>query len=299
MITLKTNKSQVEIFPSLGGVLGDLQLFNGSISLSILDSYQSANDTVAKLFSKSHFLLPFPNRMKDGRYTFDRKSYQFPINDTNTNNNLHGFLEPIPMEIIYQDENDNQAAIELKGNFEGVEYYPFPFDFYVKYILTASELMIQIKITNTGNTAMPIGLGWHPYFKLDTTTIDTLKMQFSECQSVEVDKRMIPNGKTADYTNFSKLKAIENTHLDNCFIFNNSDSKRGTVILQSTTTTLSIWQETDIFPYFQVYTPDLRQSIAIEPMTCNVDAFNNKNGLWILEPDEEKQMKFGVKMINN
>lgn len=296
MITLKTNRSQGQIFPSLGGVLGDLQLFNGNTSLSILDSYQAADDTIAKAFYKSHFLLPFPNRMKDGRYTFDGKSYQFPVNDANTTNNLHGFLEPISMEIIHQEENENQAVVELKGSFEGLDYYPFPFDFYVKYTLTNSELIIQTKIRNTGNTAMPIGFGWHPYFKLDTENIDVLKMQFPDCQSVEVDNRMIPTGETKDYAKFSDLTTIGKTKLDTCFILNHSDSKRATITLQSATTTLNVWQETETFPYFQVYTPNQRQSIAIEPMTCNIDVFNNKNSLWILEPEEEKQMEFGVSM---
>ncbi|MFK7946288.1 MAG: aldose 1-epimerase [Saprospiraceae bacterium] len=296
MITLKTNKSQVQIFPLLGGVLGDLKLYNGNKSLSILDSYQSADDAVAKAVAKSHFLLPFPNRMKDGKYTFDGKSYQFPLNDTTLQHSLHGFLETIPMEIIHQEATDIQAIVELKGSFNGLEYYPFPFDFHVKYTLTNSELSIQTKIKNTGKTRMPIGFGWHPYFKLDTETVDVLKMQFPNCQSVEIDNRMIPTGKTMDYTAFSDLNSIGNTSLDNCFILNNTNSKKVAITLQSKTTTLSVWQETDAFPYFQIYTPPHRQSIAIEPMTCNVDAFNNKNGLWILESGEEKQVEFGIEM---
>lgn len=298
MITLQTKKSHVQIFPSLGGVLGNLQLFNGEKSLPVLDSYQSVNDKNAKMLAKSHFLLPFPNRMKDGQYTFDGKLYQFPINDRNTNNSLHGFLEPIQMKVIHQNDKENVASIELKGSFQGVDYYPFPFDFYAKYILTDSELRIQMKIKNIGNTNMPIALGWHPYFKLDTVSIDVLKMQFPNCQSVEIDNRMIPTGTTSSYHDFSDLTTIGNTSLDKCFILQAVNSKRAEITLQSHTTTLKIWQETDAFPYFQVYTPDERQSIAIEPMTCNVDAFNNKKGLWILEPEEEKQMEFGVKMIH-
>lgn len=299
MIRLKTNKSQVQIFPSLGAVLGDLQLFNGNNSISILDSYESVNDTNAKAGYKSHFLLPFPNRMKDGKYTFDGKDYQFPVNDTTTNNNLHGFLETIPMEIIHEEATDNHAFVELKGRFEGLEYYPFPFDFYVKYTLTNSELIIQTKIKNTGKTAMPIGFGWHPYFRLDTKKVDDLKMQFPDCQIIESDNRMMPTGRTNEYPNFVTLTKIGNTSLDNCFILNNSDKEKATITLKSESTTLKIWQQTNTFPYFQVYTPEHRQSIAIEPMTCNVDAFNNKNGLWILENGEERQMEFGVEMLIN
>ena len=48
------------------------------------------------------------------------------------------------------------------------------------------------------------------------------------------------------------------------------------------------------FPYFQVFTPPHRESVALEPMSCNVDAFNNRQGLIALEPDKEWKCKMEV-----
>ena len=48
------------------------------------------------------------------------------------------------------------------------------------------------------------------------------------------------------------------------------------------------------YNYLQVFIPPLRNSIAIEPMTCNTDAFNNKEGLIILEPDQQFKASYGV-----
>ena len=56
------------------------------------------------------------------------------------------------------------------------------------------------------------------------------------------------------------------------------------------------WQEADKFPYVQLFTPPSRKSLAIEPMTCNIDAFNNKEGLWYLEIGEKRTMEFGIDM---
>ena len=42
------------------------------------------------------------------------------------------------------------------------------------------------------------------------------------------------------------------------------------------------------YPYLQVYTPDHRQSIAIENLSAAPDAFNNRMGLVTLEPDHTK-----------
>lgn len=51
------------------------------------------------------------------------------------------------------------------------------------------------------------------------------------------------------------------------------------------------------FNYLQLFTPAHRKSIAIEPMTCNINAFNNKEGLIILEPEEVLDLSFGIKLL--
>lgn len=300
MNQFKTSKAAVTIIPEFSGLIADLQLFNGISTLSVIDGYQSVDDAKAKNASKSHYLLPFPNRMKDGKYDFEGKSYQFPINDTHTNNNLHGFLETIPMKIIDNQNSDNQQVITLKGNFEGLDYFPFPFEFQLKYTLSDSELIIDTTIKNTGKTNMPMAYGWHPYFKLDTEKVDDLWLQFPNCESVTIDNRMIPTGETLPYSPFLELTKIDRTTFDNCFFINkNKKTNRAEIIIQSKTTTLSVWQETgdNACNYFQIYTPENRQTIAIEPMTANVDAFNNHDGLWILEAGEAKSVGFGIKII--
>lgn len=298
MNQFKTSKAVVTIIPEFSGLIADLQLFNGVSTISVIDGYQSLDDAEAKNASKSHYLLPFPNRMKDGKYDFEGKSYQFPINDMHTNNNLHGFLETIPMEIIDKKNMDNKQTITLKGKFKGLSYFPFPFEFILKYFLSDSELTIESTIKNVGKTNMPIGYGWHPYFKLDTEKVDDLLLQFPDCQAVTIDNRMMPTGEMLPYFNFSKKTKIDQTIFDNCFFINkNKKTNRAEIIVKSQTTTLIVWQETgdNACNYFQIYTPENRKTIAIEPMTCNVDAFNNQDGLWILGVGEERTVRFGVR----
>lgn len=296
MVTLKTAKSQAIIFPSLGGVLGNLQLFDGQQSVEILDTYQSVDDLEAKSAYKSHFLLPFPNRLKNGQYTFDGKTYQFPVNDTRLGHSLHGFLDTIPMQIITSNNDDNSAVLELRGSFHGADYYPFPFEISTVFTLQHSEITVFVKIKNTGSSRMPIAFGWHPYLKINTTTIDDLKLQLPNSKLIELDERMMPTGKTTPFTTFEALTTISKYSFDNCFIIEEREDKRAAITLQSEANTLQVWQETTAFPYFQIYTPEHRQSIAIEPMTCNIDAFNNEEGLLILNSDEERQLEFGIKL---
>ncbi len=60
--------------------------------------------------------------------------------------------------------------------------------------------------------------------------------------------------------------------------------------------TINIWQQTGKwkYNYLQVFIPPSKKSIAVEPMTCAADAFNNKMGLIILNPKKSFSTSCGV-----
>jgi aldose 1-epimerase len=68
------------------------------------------------------------------------------------------------------------------------------------------------------------------------------------------------------------------------------------VIVQGEKGTLHYWQETGAgkYNFLQVFIPPLRHCVALEPMTCAPDAFNNGMGLARLEPGEMLKGSFGV-----
>ena len=140
---------------------------------------------------------------------------------------------------------------------------------------------------------LAFGAGWHPYFKLDSQSVNDLSLELPEVNLVHCNDRMLPTGTEESYTDFSTSKEIESTQLDTCFRVLNID-KKAIVSLVNKEHQLSIWQDAKHYPYVQIYTPDDRASIAIEPMTCNVNAFNNQNGLLSIAPNEVHTLDFGV-----
>ena len=122
---------------------------------------------------------------------------------------------------------------------------------------------------------MPIGWGWHPYFKLEDQLVDDLNLKLSKVNQINCDARMIPLGTEQLYTDFSTSKTIHSTQLDTCFR-SIEEQNKVLVSLESQDHQLSIWQNAKHYPFVQIYTPDDRKSIAIEPMTCGVNAFNNQ-----------------------
>lgn len=262
----------------------------------LLDAYDNPEAVAGNAWYKNVPLFPFPNRLRDGAYSWQGRRYQFPINDGATDNALHGLSRDFSAEALPAHLGESEAAITCRYLADGKEEaYPFPFTFSTAYRLRGNrEFEGVLTFTNTGNSSIPCGFGWHPYFQLEDR-IDDLLLQLPACELVGIDRRMLPTGKRYAYDEFSAPSRIGSTVLDNCFALS-PEPGRAEVVLTGKTGRLHYWQETGPgkFNFLQVFTHPERGSIALEPVTCNVDAFNTGDGLLILEPGESASASFGL-----
>ena len=97
---------------------------------------------------------------------------------------------------------------------------------------------------------------------------------------------------------FDESSLIKDTHLDDCFRLKSLIGQSSSELLFDNGDMVEVWQD-ESFPFTQVYTHPSRKSIAIEPMTCGVNAFNSGDGLIILSPNEAKSYNCGVKYLAN
>lgn len=280
------------LVPAFGANLLDLKFDN----VSILDGYQTPEELVANKWSKNIILFPFPNRLKDGQYTHEGITYQFYINNADTQNAIHGFSKDVEMLVESTFTDSHHGIITCAYHHDGThKAYPFKFKFTITFVLRGSEFEIEMQFINLEDKPIPVGLGWHPYFHMAEKSND-VSLQMPNSQLIIVDERMLPTGKKQAYDAFSDLKKIDATFLDNGFYLTDQ-TKNAEVILESELGKLTYWQETGKgkWNFVQIFTPPHRHSIAIEPMTCNIDAFNNKDGLTMLQSNESLGGKFGVK----
>jgi aldose 1-epimerase len=145
---------------------------------------------------------------------------------------------------------------------------------------------------------MPFAEGWHPFFGFNVP-VDRLFLKFSADRLILVDQRMIPTGETVRYDHFNQLKKIGDTLFDSCFKLKAGQNLHTTELYNpEKDLTVMLWQETGPkrYNFLQVYIPPSRQSIALEPMTCNINAFNNGEGLQILEPGECYEASYGIRI---
>jgi aldose 1-epimerase len=289
------------VLPDFGGNVNELVLARaGGALLSVIDGYRTADDAQQNAGYKSSKLIPFPNRLRDGKYTLDGKTHQLAITRPQEGHAIHGLWHSTAYEVTKIKANDQKAVVRLALNYKGIEAgYPFSCRVALKYKLTDSGFSCTTEVTNTGKQKLPFGDGWHPYFRLDTPTIDELHLTLPPVRNLPIDARKLPTGNAVSYLDFFAANRIDSTNLDHAFRILLEGGK-ATVILENKTTDtqLTVWQNcgNKHYDYLQLYTPADRRTLAIEPMTCAPDAFNNEMGLLLIAPKSTWQSKYGVSL---
>ena len=292
ILSNRTGQALLACTPSHGSILVELSL-NG---IQLLDAPLTPEELRINRWYKNTLLYPFPNRLKDGHFHWAGKDYHFPINEPSTDTALHGFGATRKMQLLDQKTTKETASITLGSQYIGDnEAFPFPFDFQVKYELIANNsFLCTFRVTNKASQPIPMGLGWHPYFQI-SDSVESIELQLPKCSMVGIDQRMLPTGKLYEYKDFAKAKKIGATVLDNCFKLHESGEQ--SIFFSSKKGKFRYFQDANKFPYVQLFTPPYRTSIAIEPMSCNIDAFHNTDGLIVLEENGSWQGSFGLEAL--
>ena len=288
IIKLEKGPFSCEILANYGAALNSFCFQN----VDFVDGYQRLEETLTQQY-KGVILAPFPNRIAQAKYAFKGQSFALDINRAKEGLALHGFLFNQPFKVIEQSAHQCTLIYRYSEFKNG---YPFPFELKVAYVLDEEAgLKVSCRVENVGTKALPFGLGWHPYFKINGS-IDDLKIEFPATEQLSLDDKKIPTGELLTFTKEAGILNLIDCEFDDCFKLVNSGKQVFKLI--SPSISLEIAAEQSAFPYFQIYTPKDRKSIAIEPMTCAPNAFNSGLGLQIIEAGEVIVASYSLKAMS-
>ncbi|MDT7077508.1 aldose-1-epimerase [Citrobacter amalonaticus] len=222
-------------------------------------------------------LIPWPNRVANGCYQHNGKTFQLAVNDPVSHTAIHGLLAWRDWQINHQSASEVSLTIFLPPSYG----YPFALVSTVIYRLDATlGLHVLIRTQNVGDDAAPYGAGAHPYLTCNLQNIDDceLTLPMSETSYAERD--------------FAEPHVIAQTSIDHAFKVR-APAKGWEVRMTSPAQNLSTWLRSHQ-PWLQVYTGEKlnRRGLAVEPMTCPPDAFNSGISLIYLTPGEVHEMRF-------
>lgn len=302
-IFLKNNQTgeYVSVIPDFGATINQIALSKNGKVYELVDGCKTSEELLGdgKNTFKGSKLFPFPNRIRDGKYQFEGKEYQLPVNFPQENNAIHGLVLTENFKLLTQESGPERASVSLQYEFTGDKQgYPFKAVLLLELELNKNGFICKTTVTNTDSSSIPVGEGWHPYFKTGTK-VDELILKLPTDSLYLVDDRMIPTLQMAGVNGYNQPKKIGSDKFDTGYKVNYSGTTAQTEIIDPVQNfKLVVWQETGMnkYNFLQVYTPPHRNTIAIEPMTCLADAFNNEQGLIILNPTETLSFSFGVKL---
>jgi aldose 1-epimerase len=247
---------------------------------------------------RGQMLIPWPNRLQDGRYEFEGRRHQLPLTEPEHSNAIHGLIR----WVAWQAREHEPHRVVLEHALHPQPGFPFALDLEIEYELSASGLTVRTTATNIGAAPCPYGSGAHPYLTLDTGTVDDLLLHVPARTALHSDDRGIPVGTVAvDGTelDFRSARRIGHTKLDHgytdlerddaglaCISVEASDGRRRT-----------LWVD-ESYPYVMVFTGDIpsveRHGLAVEPMTCPPNAFRSGEALVNLEPGASHTAAWGL-----
>jgi aldose 1-epimerase len=162
------NEEYVVIVPSCGAIVNAWFVKTQNGFINIIDGFEDDLDFEQRNGTsfKSNLLFPFPNRVKDGAYSFKNTTYQLPLNFPQENNAIHGLVYDQEFKVLQTQEDVHEARIVLQLDVESREGFPFPFSLKITYIFSETGLQMTSEVENTGEEEFPFGLGWHHYLKV-------------------------------------------------------------------------------------------------------------------------------------
>jgi aldose 1-epimerase len=242
-------------------------------------------------------LFPFPNRIRDGRFTWAGQAYQLPLNDPTGKNAIHGFAAQRAWRVIGRGGDDKEAW--LTGEFHGSRdaadaalLWPCDYRLRLTYRLLGGKLRIETVVDNPDRLALPFGLGYHPYFRMAVFGGRAAQVSLFARGQWELD-RALPTGKKQDIAPLGDIRFAD-TQLDDLYTDverRDDDSVLVAALRSDGGLSLRLTASRD-FRELVAFTPPHREAICFEPYTCATDAINLQQhgidaGLRVLAPREQ------------
>jgi len=136
-------------------------------------------------------LLPWPNRIADGRYRFRGEELQLPITQVGEHNAIHGLTS----FVAWRQVEETAHRVELATTVHPQPGYPFALELAVAYQLDADGLTVATSARNVGQAPLPFGAGHHPYLAPAQGLVDALELTVPARTLLETDGRGIPTGR--------------------------------------------------------------------------------------------------------
>ncbi len=234
-------------------------------------------------------LVPYANRIADGRFHFGGRSVRLTPLDRFAPHALHGDGWLLPWTVTRQTPEEAEMTLDWPGDPDG---WPWPWRAVQQVSLAENGLRISLSVTNTGDAAMAAGLGLHPYFHRPADGV--LKLNATGVWATddrEIPDRLAQPAVIADWSQGLALNAAP-------FVDHAYAGWGGAAVLNGAGQRVTVSSDAN-GRWVQVYCPLGVEFVCIEPVTHRPDAHNapeaEDHGLIALAPGQTLSLTMQVR----
>jgi aldose 1-epimerase len=223
---------------------------------------------------------------------------------------IHGVLAGCPHWQVEPQaaagEIDRLAAtLDYGAHPELLAAFPFPHRLRIEVSLasgepgtgagTASEprtrsrtLTVRTRLTATGDRAVPVAYGFHPYLRLPDVPRADWRVELPAMRALELDDCGIPTGASSPAP--AEAFALSDRALDDGFV----GTAPGTAFAVAGGGRRIEVRFGQGFGAAQVFAPLAEEVVCFEPMTAPTDALRSGDGLRLVAPGEQDETVFEI-----
>ncbi|MGQ7844136.1 aldose epimerase family protein [Granulosicoccus sp. 3-233] len=262
---------------------------------SLVNGLPAGQALDAPLPAASFHMLPYSNRIRDGRFQFEQETIQLAHGDVHA---IHGALRKLPWRVLSSDASSLRCAISSTDH-DGLNW-PWAFDAEITHRIEGDTLSSTLVMSNRDTRNMPAGFGWHPYFVRQVAGAQPILTLPVETVFPDENGDCLPDGPAVPLPvelDFRQARALDpDQRIDCCMAGLN-----GNCVID--------WQEAgirlhmtadEICRYLILYNPDMPH-FAVEPVTNANDAFNLSHqgidsGMQVLSPGESLEATMSLRL---
>jgi aldose 1-epimerase len=288
-----TSGDHEAVIVEVGGGLRSYQV----AGLDVLDGYAAGEIAPA---SSGQVLVPWPNRIRDGRYTFGGESYQLTLTEPARHNAIHGLVNWVRWQLVAEATD----SVTIEYDLPPLPGYPWALSVRATWSVSSSGLRAEHRVINESEAPAPFGFSVHPYLVAPGVPIAELSLHVPARNRLLVDGRLLPIGAArlaGSEFDFSEPRKLGDAELDMAFgeLIHDPDGGSAVTLSAGDGRGVRVWGDAS-FHWWQVFTSDTlpaprhRRAVAIEPMTCPPDAFRSGRDLITLEPGQPWSASWGI-----
>ncbi|HEY5722878.1 MAG TPA: aldose 1-epimerase [Allosphingosinicella sp.] len=287
-ITLTAGRLELVLAPAVGGSIARFDWLEKERRINILRPAEGAPASV--LDAASFPLVPFSNRIRDGRFSFRHRNVTLAANMTGDPSPLHGQGWVAPWKML----RSNSRGAELEYVHEPGEW-PWRYEARQRFDLDENGLTLGLTCRNLSDEPMPCGLGQHPYFPCSAQT--RLDTEVSHVWTI--DENVLPVGKVKAEGRYDlRDRSVCGQGLDHGF-----GGWGGAARISDPGLPFEIMMSSPQARYFQLYSPEAGGIFVAEPVSHANAALSAPEEEWgelgmrVLEPGEEMELEMRLEIV--